>query len=886
MNRKNLLKVTATALTTIIVSFVGPVLAQTAEQTPVPTEQDPSGGVSGASPQSPVAGGEAGAEAAMAQPDAPVSASPAADASLQQLDTIPVPSAQASIPPVTSGARDDNGIVTVIVTARRVAENQQDVPVAISAFSSEDLAREQINSPTDLNGRVPSLAITPNSQMRNTESPTIRGQGAQYGSAPGVVTYYAEAPLPTDTVSASQGGPGKFFDLSNLQILKGSQGTLFGRNTTGGALLLEPHKPDEFFGGSLKAEGTSLDGRTYEGVINLPIIDQTLLMRAGAQYVDRDGFTHDVATGKDYDNKHYWTSRLGITWRPADAVNNYLLGYYTRSRDNGTATVIRDINRTGLNQLVPYTLGIGGLLELIPGLPLTQAVPTGCVLLNVFGPSTNCGQDILDEQRARGPRHVQLSADPNDFITTAGAIDQFSFDLTDNLTLRNIASYAAYKHHYRWDLDGSRAGFIEFDSPDNLDQAVVHTVTEELQLQGHALDGSLMYTVGGYYERSPSHGEYNNSALFFEKVYGSYDVVKESWAPFVQGTYDFGNLSESLTGLQITLGGRYTHDKTDSNVIFLQQLLVQGGVPLTDVEFDQPVNDSAPTYTVGLDYKFGDNLVYGKVSRGYRTGGVSYNVVNPDHRAFDPEFVTNYEIGQKSDFKLGGIPVRINTAAYYTDYTDLQISGTDSYVDPSKPSVIPALGGAIFNVGKAAIAGFEFDGMIVPARGLFINLTYGYTWAKYKDFEVSFGGATPQRDCTGEEKTRGSTLQLECVPYQLAPKHQTSIGVRYLLPLDYAIGDVEASATYSWTARKYSAQTTTPNEEPGAWLPSVGLLSANVRWSDIFRTHFSVAVFGTNLTNKLYRISNSNQWSLTYIDSAIYSEPRIVGVSLDYRWGE
>jgi iron complex outermembrane receptor protein len=164
-----------------------------------------------------------------------------------------------------------SAIEEIVVTARRTAENVQDVPIAITAMSSEDLRREQINSPQDLQGRVPSLVVGPNNQMRNTETPTVRGQGSQFGAPPGVVMYMSEVPLVADPIANYQGGPGKFFDLANVQVLKGSQGTLFGRNTTGGAMLLEPQKPTDEVYGSVSVGATSLSGRSYEGVVNTPM---------------------------------------------------------------------------------------------------------------------------------------------------------------------------------------------------------------------------------------------------------------------------------------------------------------------------------------------------------------------------------------------------------------------------------------------------------------------------------------------------------------------------------------------------------------------------------------------------------------------------------------
>ena len=796
-------------------------------------------------------------------------------------DSIPVsPPAETPVPE-TREPPATRAIDEVIVTARRTEESLQDVPVAMAAISADELQREQINTPQDLQGRVPSLVISSSSQMRNTESPTIRGQGAQFGSSPGVVIYLAEVALPSDPVANNQGGPGKFLDLANVQILKGSQGTLFGRNTTGGAMLLEPHKPEADFSASLRAGATSYAGRSYEGMVNVPIIGDTLMARVAAQYLDREGFTKDVESGKDYDSKHYWTARAGLSWRPTDRIDNYLMGYYTDSSDNGTATVIKGINREGLNQAIPATVGLG-VLSQIPGLDLTQTLGLGCALLNIYGPSRNCGQDILDEQSARGNRKVQLSADPTDNLNTGGVIDQFNYDLTDDLRLRNIASYSAFKHQYRWDLDGSRAAFNDFTNPRSHDEADLHTVTEELQLQGKALDYALNYVVGTYYERTESKGRIDGTSLFFVDVLQTYEVTKQSIAPFAQGTYDLGRLSDALSGLSFTGGIRYTWDDTEGSAAIRQ--LAQGLIPIANSSHDARAKDSALTYTAGLDYKIGTTLLYGKVSRGYKSGGISVVVVNPDHYTFKPEVVTNYEFGEKADLELAGMPMRLNSAVYYTDYKNLQKAGADAYVPPNTVSPIPQLGQAIFNVGQAWVAGFEMDATLQPFHGFTFVGSYGYTKGKYTQFDLLYAGATQQLDCSGQQRQSGDNLELSCIPYD-APKHQFSVSARYLLPLDPEYGDIEPSVTYAWTDSRYTAQTTLPGDEPGARLPAAGLLNASLSWSRIMGSKFDLQAYGSNLTDKQYRISNSNQWHLTYMYSAIYSEPRIVGLNLSYRWG-
>ncbi len=778
----------------------------------------------------------------------------------------------------------------VLVTARRTAENLQDVPVAISAMSGDDLRREQINSPTDLNGKVPSLVVGTGSQMRNTETPTIRGQGAQFGSSPGVIIYIAEVALPSDPVANYQGGEGKFFDLGNIQVLKGSQGTLFGRNTTGGALLLEPRRPENLWSASFRAgvnqmaeqDGVDPAGYSYEAVLNAPLIEDVLLARVGGQVFHRDGFTEDVVSGKDYDDKNYKVGRLSLVWTPTERLENYLLANYSESHTNGTATVIEKINREGLNQAIPAAIGLGGLTQPIPGLDLSQVAQPGCAVLNFYGPSQNCGQDILDEQAARGNRRVQLSADPNDDLESGTYVYKIVYDLTDELTLINIASYNTLVHSYRWDLDGSRASFNDFVNPESADEALIRTYTEELQLQGSILDGNLNFVVGAYYEETDAEGEIIGDNLFFVRVNQNYEQTKRSFAPFAQATYDLGHALESLVGLSLTAGVRRTEDTT-SGFSAIRQVAADSFV-LVDKTSSNVTEDEATTWTVGLDYKFDSHLVYGKVSRGYKTGGFSVIAVNPDHLTFEPEFVTNYELGHKSDFQLSQIPLRLNSAIYYTDYTDLQKAAPDAYVDPDNPSPVPQLGQGIFNVGKATVAGFEMDITAQLLEGLTLVATYGYTDAEYKEFELTYGGATAVLDCSGERKSRGSTLELSCVPYQTTPEHQYSVSARYRLPLDPTLGEVELSATYAWVDEQYSAQASPIEGQPGAILPSYGLINASASWNQVLGSPVSLQLYGTNLANKQYRISNSNQWNLTYFQSSIYSEPRNVGLQASYYW--
>jgi iron complex outermembrane receptor protein len=770
----------------------------------------------------------------------------------------------------------------IVVTARRQSENLQDVPVAISTFSSTALEREQINTLQDLRGRVPSLIIGGSGQQRNSESPTVRGQGGSFGASPGVVLYYGEVPLPADFPFNGQGGPGAFFDLSNVQVLKGPQGTLFGRNTTGGALLLDPAEPTEEFSGSITAQGSSYNGQDYEGVLNLPLIKDTLLTRASFMSNERDGFTKDLSNGNKLDDQDYWTGRLGVTWRPTERIENYTLGYYTNSKNNGTGLVIEDFNQQGLNTGLPLTIAsaagipVSAIPALAPILAGVFGVPPstftdidnfGCNLLNAKTGSTNCGQDIVAAQKDRGIRRIETSLTPNDKIETGAVIDQFSYEVNDAMKVRNIASYTTFQHSFNWDADGSVAQMQDLATPKSIKAYDVSQSTEELQLQGTALDERLEYVVGGYYQKIEPEGTQGQmiTAFFLPQPLEHYEITTESYAPYAQATYDLGNVIHALDGVKFTGGLRYTTDNIDG-------FSEAGSRP-----HSEKLSYEETTYTAGLDYQFDNTLVYGKFSRGYKAGGFSTTAVTPENYTYKPEYVDSFEIGQKSDLAIGKVPARLNTSAYYTNYDDMQRSGIDA--------AGTSIGSALFTAGKASIYGAELEAMVEPLDGLKLSANYSYMHAQYDEYNLRYQGVLPIVDCTGKQIGQGDIQKLDCAPFQNAPDNQFSVTASYDLPLNSAYGLVNASLTYGWTDKLYLSPYSLPATEPGAWLDSQGLLNGSISWNNVMGSHFDLMLFGTNLTDEEYRISNSNVWNLVYYRASIYGEPRILGARLTYRWG-
>jgi iron complex outermembrane receptor protein len=264
-----------------------------------------------------------------------------------------------SLPPTlqaadTSEDRRTNGLEEIIVTARRREENAQQVPIAITVVSAAALQANNISTVQDVQQLVPSMTVTTgNVGQRDSANVAIRGQG--YGSIagqPAVAMYLNEVPIPADHDGQIAGGPGLFFDMENVQVLKGPQGTLFGRNTMGGAVLLQTARPTNEFGGQLQAGYGNYNDRELNGEINLPIIDDKLLARIAVSGQIRDGFSHvqsmpGYPNGIDLDNRDTRSVRTSLTYRPTDSFQNDAILTYQEYTSHGSADFLTAIDPKG-----------------------------------------------------------------------------------------------------------------------------------------------------------------------------------------------------------------------------------------------------------------------------------------------------------------------------------------------------------------------------------------------------------------------------------------------------------------------------------------------------------------------------------------------------------
>ena len=413
----------------------------------------------------------------------------------------------------------------ITVTARRRQEALQDVPVAITALSADAIRKSDIRSAIDLQRQVPSLSVI-GSLGRNEEALTIRGlrptgEFLGAGAGPSVVSYFAEAP-------SRSGGPGLYLDLENVQVLKGPQGTLFGRNTTGGAILFEPVRPSNEFGGYARGTVGNYGRLDAEAAVNVPVISDTLMFRIAAQKQNRNGFTKDVHRDIDYDDRDNYSARIGIVFKPVDQLENYLIVWASEYDENGPGTVLSQNN----------PLGLVALLQ----------------------------SPLFREQEARGIRRVALGSRSRDLNRTNGVLNRTEFDVNENISLTNIFSFTRQKGERAADLDGTILPLT--DSQGKTLPGTFHiddsTITEELQLSVTGFDDAVDWLIGGYYERTETEGPQTFSQILngaFTTHQLDAPIETESYAVYSHLNVDLGLISDSLAGFNLSGGFRHTEDE-------------------------------------------------------------------------------------------------------------------------------------------------------------------------------------------------------------------------------------------------------------------------------------------------------------------------------------
>ncbi|MEZ5502470.1 MAG: TonB-dependent receptor [Halioglobus sp.] len=692
------------------------------------------------------------------------------------------------LPAAAAGAADEPAhsyqgqmaLEEVIVTARKREEALQDTPVAVSAFSAEALEVAGIANTRDLQESVPGLIF---SEMGNkAPSIFIRGVGQKEATAvldPGVGVY-----INSIYIARTDSQLLDVVDPSSIQVLRGPQGTLFGKNNTGGALLVTTQLPDmEEPGGEIDTRLGNYGRKDLKLSGNLPIIDDQLAARFSLNTTNSDGYLKSTYNGQKYGDEDRLGATARLLWQPTDTFNTDLFYYWSKINENGAGLTCFYQNPDGVFNTFTW-----------PGFTAPGSYESRC--------NTSEAESKDNKVLINGPTKFKMTSQ------IVGLTFNWEFD---NYEIKSITAWSHQDHigivddSDATDITGVEtsglavlgalqrsltAGYGDFTLPDTEKR---NQYSEELQLSGTALDEKLNYTTGIFLAREEIKDNisgnlvgYNgysykaNVSSLIPKILGtSSDMTNDSYAIFAQGTYDFTDW------YQLTVGTRYTTEKREREatlyeadcLAILEADLVPGAgnlCPFDVLSLADPSGFYAnppsflpirlvDTYeTLGGDIIVADNgkvkeskewskwtptitnsfnipeqyladtgldstLIYATYSKGFKSGG--FEMKGLEITQFEPESVTNYEVGLKIDALDQRI--RFNTAIYYMKYDDIQIRITEqgrSFADILL---------FIDNAGAATIQGFEMELTALPTPNIILNATASYTDAQYDDFIAS-----------------------------------------------------------------------------------------------------------------------------------------------------
>ena len=724
-----------------------------------------------------------------------------------------------------SSAEPSVTLEEITVTARRREENAQTVPIAITVLSPQTLQDNNVKTINDIQFLVPSMSVGSGALSRDTLNVSIRGQGGNGNTGlPAVVAYLNEVPIPVDKDGNLAGGPGLLFDLENVQVLKGPQGTLFGQNSIGGALLLQSARPKSEFGGSVQVGYGNYNNREIDGAVDLPIISDVLLARIAFNGQLRDGYTHLVSEpghpdGIDTDNRDYWSTRATVTFRPNEAFQNDAILTYQKYTNHGSPAMLVGCSANGAFEGIFPTLY--SLCKQYTTLPRFTAGP-------------------VDDHLQGGGSLLLLN-------------NISRVNLTENVTFRNIVGYTRVEQTLQLDLDWTSLPLLDItNTPRN---QTVNQITDEAQLLGKSFGGRLDWIAGAFYlEQIPPDDPVLQSAIVLgQNDDTAYRQGERSKALFAQGSYD---LSPVVNNVKLTGGVRYTWDDhfLDSYGGSLGSICTVPQTNCSTVTHTE-ANKGTLTWTAGADYTIAENgLLYLTARRGYRDGGGNVYV---GAAPFGPEYVTDEELGVKWDWK-GSIPARFNADVYDQQYTGIQV-----------PQIISGPGGVPENVtGNAASAklwGMEIDTLAQLTRDWQIGATFDYLNFKYTSFGA---GVAPGPLLTSATDNR--------------PPRKYGLNMRYHLPVPMQVGDVFVRADWHYQDRSgdFSGSGNTGNPA----VPAFGLLNMSANWNGIGGGPLDASLYASNLTDKVY-VNGGQSAPAVYGIAIRYGEPRMYGIRVRYNFG-
>ena len=742
----------------------------------------------------------------------------------------------------------------IIVTATKRETNLQDTPISIAVVSSEDLKNRQVQSLLDLaDGGIPSLRVATFESRQSALTVGMRGivpgDANQPAREQGVGVYIDGVYL-----GRQHGLNAGFLDIERIEVLRGPQGTLFGRNTEGGAVNIISKAPTGEWGGSTTTGFGNYGSYNSNLRLNLPEF-------AGFSVKLDGSIQHQNATTKNplegqygWNYYHRYGGRAAIRWEPT-----------TNLTADVAVDLGRDNNTPFLSQLInynPYNRPVATLAQIAAA---GNKIPSGFI-----APLPSVVK--VQSERA-GEAAVGVVQEPS-VGKTFGVLSTIKYGITDDLELRSITAWRTVSDRQFDNSGGANRTpvFIPNASFSRYSIAKLNQRQFSQELQAVGTLGSLDYVLGAYYfnesatdeAKTPNTNKWNATGTGYTIVdpatYPSATVARasiayaKSYAAYGQGTYNLGDL-------HITAGGRFTQDKKDGTLF-----KVNGAA--TNFTFVQNNKRFDPIVTLAYDLDRDIN-VYAKYTTGYRAGGASSRSLN--YRSFGPEEVKSYEVGSK--LELFNRAVRFNTALYMMDRTNSQVDF--NFFIPQPNGTVRNTLETVNAEGTTKIKGIEADLTVQPLEGLSSTLSYAYTNVKM-----------PQARNTVQEQLNASLTPAVTTPvYQdvfivYTPKHALTGSIDY----QTAIGNSDTIAKFHVDANYASSAYAFDNENVKS--EASFIVNGRVTLEDvkIAKQNLSVALWTRNLFNKSYIFRRSNANGLVLGDYANFNAPRTFGAEVSVKF--
>ncbi len=621
-----------------------------------------------------------------------------------------------------------SGFGDIVVTAQRRAENVQDAALAITALGSDALTNRQITSVEALSKTIPNVDF---GTFGGSARIAIRGVGFDTinPGAEGRIAYHLDGVY----IGRPAAQLGTFFDVDRVEVLRGPQGTLYGRNATGGSINVITKKPTDTLDGYLNAGYGNYNRLTFEGAIGGEVVTG-VRGRIAFKTEDHDGWGKNLASGSDIDNAQHRGIRGELSFDLASNVVLDLSADYYRERDRNYGN---------------HYLGRGNAFISPVGLALGGTTPTD-------------------------PRNIDDDVEPLNERDFWGTAARLTIDL-GSLTVSSISAYRDSQYHLETELDVTSLPLSIFFFDEQSKQ-----FSQELQLSGDYDWGKFI--AGVYYFDEKIRG---GSAIPFDgSIFGAPAGYLQGYAAngrtHTRAAAAFGQADIVLTDtLTFVLGGRYSWEKKsidDYGQFDLSRAFSLSNPPIPYVTREDTTTNKAFTPKFGVEWRpQRDLLLYASISKGFKSGGFN---LGDDLPAFEPETIWAYEAGLKSTVADGHI--RVNLAGFYYDYSNLQVSkviGTSV---------------TIVNAASSRVYGLEGDINIIPFDGAQIDLSGAWLHSEYSDFSTP----DPARPELITPANPTGTVVLDGNQLTQAPKYSIGSGAQYKFDLGSGALTARGEVTY------------------------------------------------------------------------------------------